>query len=270
MLRVSIRPAELRIGSRLAISLHRTLRVPDDGRRYPLPPTLGAFELRPVGKFAKKLPAEIAKSGGAFAAIHNREALWIFFEGTSWKPNAVQIEAGGVNAVTGEPFGGGLSGKPQNYVVAPLQPWLDGFKSADGVVRQFVAAPLGAADAGGGGLRFRVFEPKPGIFPARAPANAYAYATRELPPMGLGAGGAIEQKIYPDPHGVPVWDQRNSGDATVHLLHPRDYERVTGEAPPATPIDAATYTKHGLPWFEIYDDRADLSAAERLRRVRPV
>ena len=32
--------------------------------------------------------------------------------------------------------------KTQNYIVVPDQPWLDGYNN-DGVVRQFVAAPLG-------------------------------------------------------------------------------------------------------------------------------
>ena len=37
----------------------------------------------------------------------------------------------------------GLDAEPQNYLVVPDQPWLDGFNVGKGTVRQFVAAPLG-------------------------------------------------------------------------------------------------------------------------------
>ena len=32
---------------------------------------------------------------------------------------------------------------PQNYVVVPGQPWLDGYCVEKGIIRQFVAMPLG-------------------------------------------------------------------------------------------------------------------------------
>lgn len=53
----------------------------------------------------------------------------------------------------------------QDYIVTPPQPWLDGFSISPGLVRQFVAAPLGegytveAQVTGGeaeGGLQFEV------------------------------------------------------------------------------------------------------------------
>jgi hypothetical protein len=46
MLEVVIESDGIRIGERLGISFHRTLRVPDDGRTYPLPPGLGRFPVR--------------------------------------------------------------------------------------------------------------------------------------------------------------------------------------------------------------------------------
>ena len=48
-----------------------------------------------------------------------------------------------VCAISGETWSEGLSEKPQNYVVLPEQPWLDGYNDSKGSVRQFVAAPLG-------------------------------------------------------------------------------------------------------------------------------
>ena len=46
-------------------------------------------------------------------------------------------------------MGSETDGEPQNYLVAPVapvaphQPWLDGFCVSKGLVRQFVAMPLG-------------------------------------------------------------------------------------------------------------------------------
>ena len=48
-----------------------------------------------------------------------------------------------VNALTGKQWKNELSSRPQDYLVVPGQPWLDGFCVRKGVVRQFVAMPLG-------------------------------------------------------------------------------------------------------------------------------
>ena len=74
--------------------------------------------------------------------LRQGEALWLAFDGEDWHPNAVQVAVGGVNVLTGGPFDDGLGDDPQNYLVTPHQPWLDGIKTGDGVVRQFIAAPL--------------------------------------------------------------------------------------------------------------------------------
>jgi hypothetical protein len=47
------------------------------------------------------------------------------------------------DAVTGDPWSRDLQADPQNYLVLPEQPWLDGFAVRKGVIRQFVAMPLG-------------------------------------------------------------------------------------------------------------------------------
>ena len=56
---------------------------------------------------------------------------------------AIKCGVGKVNALTGQAWAPGLSKDPQNYMVRPEQPWLDGVVTGDGVVRQFVAMPLG-------------------------------------------------------------------------------------------------------------------------------
>jgi len=101
-----------------------------------------------------------------------REALWIGFSGASWKPNAVKIGVGNINAVSGKPWDQELHDDPQDYLVCPQQPWLDGINAGDGYIRQFIAMPLGSgytvegqltgADEFGG-IQILVFEPKPGF-----------------------------------------------------------------------------------------------------------
>ncbi len=56
---------------------------------------------------------------------------------------ALKVVAGGVCAISGERWSTSLHSKPQDYVVLPEQPWLDGFRVSEGVIRQFVAVPLG-------------------------------------------------------------------------------------------------------------------------------
>jgi hypothetical protein len=89
--------------------------------------------------------------------------------------------------------------------------------------------------------------------------------------MGLGAGGMMQQKIYPDPYGIDTWDPDNYQRVFVHILNSAQFSALTGLAPPPTPIDAQAYTDHGLPWFALYDESAgDVPVAERLTQVKTV
>ncbi|HJK99523.1 MAG TPA: hypothetical protein RMF84_20010, partial [Polyangiaceae bacterium LLY-WYZ-14_1] len=130
-------------GATLQVTFQRTLRIPDDGRSYPLPPGLGSFPLRRVSDFADRVPAHWRERGGVFLPMYAREAMWLSFSRPPHRPCALQVGVGKVNAVNGKPWSAGLGGRPQGYVVAPDQPWLDGIATEKGTVRQFVAMPLG-------------------------------------------------------------------------------------------------------------------------------
>ena len=288
MLEVLAQAESVRIGERFSVSFQRTLRIPEDQRRYPLPPGLGAFPVHRVEDYWHSVPASWRERGGVFIPVYQREALWLGFDGADWKPNAVKIGIGKINAVSGESWKKGLQANPQDYLVCPLQPWLDGIKAGRGFIRQFVAMPLGSgstveAQLTGfeefGGIQFLVYEPKPGRFPDEAPAksgdksNVIRPAAQPvaLNEMGLGAGGMMKQKIYPDPHGVDTWDEQNYGELFVHLVNNRQYFELTGRHAPPTPVDAGTYTDFGLPWYEIYDEQqGDLEAPRRLEEVKSI
>ena len=47
---------ELHKDAVLSIQFQRTLRLPDDGNMYPLPPGLGAFPVKHVDDFSTKIP----------------------------------------------------------------------------------------------------------------------------------------------------------------------------------------------------------------------
>lgn len=286
--KVTVKADEVRVGRRFAVTFQRTLRIPDDGRVYPLPPGLGRLPVLRVADHAARVPAEWRRRGGVIIPLYQREALWLAFDAAEWKPNAVQVAAGGVNAVSGGAWAEGLSDDPQNYLVCPDQLWLDGINAGGGLVRQFVAVPLGAgltveAQLTGaeevGGLQVRVYEPKPGRFPDRAPRRAASSgtldATQFIAPrasagaMGLGAGGRAHQKIYPDPYGLDTWDADAHAEVYVHIINSRQYRELTGRPAPPTPISARTYTERGFPWFDLYDEeRATVESRGRLSKAR--
>lgn len=279
---VTVEADLIRVGPRFAVSFQRTLRIPDDGRTYPLPPGLGRLPIGRVAELGHRAPLGWWP-GDAFIPLYQREALWLAFDGALWKPNAVQVAVGGINAVSGGPWEEGLSANPQNYLVCPLQPWLDGINAGDGIIRQFVAMPLGRgytveAQVTGeervGGIQIRVYEPKPGRFPDRPPPRPPIAAVMAPPSpslMGLGAGGAMRQKMYPDPHGLDTWDTEHWGEIRVHIVNSQQYTELTGRPVPPTPVDPLAYTEAGLPWFDVYDERAgDIPAPEPLTEVKSI
>ena len=135
---------EVHADARMDISFQRTLRIPDDGRTYPLPPGLDHFPVRHVDDLGPLVPAEWRRRGGVALPMYQSEAMWLHFSSEDDYPFAVKIAAGKIDAVTGESWNDDIHRDPQDYVVVPTQPWLDGFAVEKGTIRQFVAMPLGA------------------------------------------------------------------------------------------------------------------------------
>lgn len=284
VLKIIIEAESIRIGERFAVTFQRTLRIPDDERTYPLPPGLGRLPVFRVDDYRERVPPSWRELGGAFIPMYQREALWLGFHGAAWKPNAVKVAVGGVNALSGNRDDDALHSDPQDYLVCPDQPWLDGIHSERGAVRQFVAMPLGlgysveSSITGAetlGGIQITVFEPKPGKFPDQAPVvretGPVRMGTSRATQMGIGAGGVIKQKIYSDRYGIETWDQTNRARAFVHIVNSARFAEITGLEPPPTPIDAKTYTEHGLPWFDLYDEASrDIAPSEQLAGAKTI
>lgn len=259
---------ELLVGDDVAITLQRTLRIPDDGHEYPLPPGFGSF---PIRRGVDEL----------LVPMYQSEAMWLSF-GWSDIPHAVKVGIGGIDALSGEPFDPlSPSADPQDYLVVPAQPWLDGINAGDGFIRQFVATALGKGQTveaqltgqeAKGGLQLVIVPPKPGLFsrPSETRLESVAYGVDAMasPSMGLGAGGRMRQEIFPDEHGVKTWDLSRATLVEIRLCNSEAWRAITGEPPPRTPVDTDAYVRAGLPWFELYSERGDIAPSKRLGEVR--
>jgi hypothetical protein len=219
--------------------------------------------------------------GGVLLPMYQSEALWVNFDSgyiperqVSY-PFAVKIATGKISAITGKPWRDGLGRRPrQNYVVIPKQPWLDGYCVGKGVIRQFVAMPLGqgysveeqvTGEAEFGGIQLEVFPVKKAVFEKRFPIKkipplqdrrlfmARACACEIPEEMGLAPGGRMRQHIYRDRYPIDDWDTEHTSRCFVHLVNSLGWKQITGQRPPQEPIKAETYTSAGLPWFDYYD-----------------
>lgn len=188
----------------LRIGLQRTLRLPDDNKAYPLPPSLGQFPLKHVDDHADRLPAAWSEHGGVFFPMWQSEALWLNFS-SNGHPFAIKVAAGKVNAVDGESWTNELhqrrsSDVPQDYMVTPVQRWLDGFNVGQGKIRQFVAMPLGQGytaeeqitdKAEHGGIQIIVYPMKKEAFDAWQAKQEEAQRRVRIRPASASFGGVL-------------------------------------------------------------------------------
>jgi hypothetical protein len=378
----------IHIGRHFSVSFCRTLRVPDDGKTYPLPAELGHFPLHSVAEFADRVPRTWLDTGGFFLPVYQSEAMFLSFGGVSWRPNIAKVGVGKVNAVSGKPWDERIHVHEQDYLLCPEQRWLDGLNAGNGFVRQFVAMPIGQGytveeqvtdEDRFGGIQLVSYDPRQGVFPNEDPSEVVRRAEEErlkhvllkecarlsepfksvlslsvmgfsteqirlaaelpdylvaryeatckdiyaksghrkytlgdgqtmlikearteglrqlaeivgiapveqlkdilFPPqyrteepvMGIAAGGKIRQKVVEDPYGSSAWDENVRGAVWIHLVNSDIYQRITGKGPPEKPMDAKTYKRFAVPWFDIYaENGAALRPSRILGRIKSV
>ena len=252
--------------AQLRIEFQRTLRIPDDGDVHFLPPGLGRFPLEHVDDFGTRVPATWATHGGVMLPMYQSEALWLHFD-SAWVdghdteyPFAVKVAAGKIDAVTGKAWTNELRSEPQNFMVIPKQPWLDGFCVEKGVIRQFVAMPLGGGytaeeqvtgTAEYGGLQILVHPMRRDVFERRFPqrrevlyqldpgdeAMALGVSALQSVDMGLAPGGRMKQKIFKDRFGLDAWDRSTCSRCFVHMTNSLVWEAITDRKPPTPSPD---------------------------------
>ena len=281
----------------LDISFQRTLRIPDDGNDHFLPPGLGEFPLRHIEDFDLGNKEHLKKRGGLIMPMFQSDALWLSFSGRSKRsvdlPIAIKVATGKINAVSGLDWEDGLEADPQNYLVVPDQPWLDGFNVGKGTVRQFVAAPLGEgltveeqinANSDVGGIQLEFIPMKKEYFERlksefreyhdssiKSCKNMSMSMSMSMDDMGIGAGGSMRQEIYEDEHGIDAWDLDNTERCFITLANAEQWLSITGEEPPMSPISSEEYTDAGLPWFDYFDeDKQSIEGAEALGDIKSI
>jgi hypothetical protein len=276
---------EVHEDARLDIGFQRTLRIPDDGRTYPLPPGFSNFPLRHVDDFGDRVPENWRPRGGVMLPMFQSEALWIYFARETGYPFAVKVATGKINAVDGKRWASGLARAPQNYMVVPPQPWLDGYCVEKGIIRQFVAMPLGegytveeqiTGEAEHGGIQIVAYPMKREVYKEMLRKQAHDRLSERLrrsqmfgvakpcaapAGMGLAPGGRLRQHIYEDEHGLDAWDQANSSRCFVAIANSLHWRAITGEAPPSLPPTARDYAKAKLPWFDYYAETPAVEGA---------
>ena len=254
----------------MEVDFQRTLRIPDDDNSYPLPPGFGSFPLRSIDDCKNHIPQQWQAHGGVMFPMFQSEAMWLCFESPFGYPFLVKIATGQINVVTGNTWQDRPQSSPQDYVVVPEQPWLDGYCVRKGEIRQFVAMPLGqgytaeeqlTGAAEHGGMQIIVYPMKAEEWEKIKPRYSRSdikycisqptFSTCE-PDMGLAPGGRMKQEIYDDPYDFSVWDLEQSSRCFIHIANSITWRAITGEAPPTIPPTARQYNEAGLPWFEYY------------------
>ena len=294
--RLHFRFPEVHESAHGSVSFQRTLRIPDDGAPHSLPPGLGGFPLRHVDDYKSRLPEEWLRRGGVLMPMHQAEAMWISFgshSGTPDYPFAVKIATGKVCAVSGETWTEHLNRDPQDYVVLPDQPWIDGYCVEKGLIRQFIAMPLGegytveeqiTGAAEHGGIQIVAYPMKAERYEAILAAREarqrvhksmgvfhQSLVVASPAGMGLAPGGRMRQEIYDDPYGLDAWDQRHASRCFVTIANSEQWMAMTGEKPPTTPPTAKQYADAGLPWFDYYDgDATAVEGAEKFADLASV
>lgn len=229
---------EVHPDAKLTISLMRTLRIPDDNKRYALPPGLGTFPVRHVDDFKTRIPSKWIKHGGVLIPMYQSEAMWLSFacnyssKHCAAYPFAIKVATGKRSALTGGPWSKSL--KDKDYMVAPTQPWLDGYVISDGVIRQFVAAPLGqgftaeeqiTGKAEFGGLQIEVMPMKRDYFESRWPERPVMHhVTRSRRSVTqFGASGLTSNSSFDSLYT----DYSRGLDTTVYACSAADNRKLT-------------------------------------------
>lgn len=260
-----------------SIEFQRTLRVPDDGKDYPLPAGLGKLPLLHTEDFKGSFPEKVTQTGGVILPMYQSEAMWMSFSNRWGYPCAIKIATGKICAITGEEWTNSLSDENQDYIVTDEQPWLDGYRIDKNTVRQFVAMPLAegysveeqlTGKAEWGGLQIMVVPMKRAFFDKpRRYINPMIVCYKS---MGLAPGGKIRQEIYADPHGVDAWDLKHASRCFVQIANSNEFKKVTGLNPPTTPMTPTQYKNEGIPWFSYYNESEVASGESRVTNTQSV
>lgn len=296
--------------SRLEITFHKTLRLPEDNKTYPLPPSLGSFPLRAIDSL-KNIPALWRERGGVCIPMWQSEALWISFSSIGC-PFAVSICSGKVNVLNGEKWDEDLS--KNSYIEVPGQPWIDGFCVKEGRIKQFVAAIMGQGQTveeqlnktETGGLQFlvrpldqvlwekeqqeeknRMRHVTRGMGMGMASSKSYMaqnsiqtdymVAAACAAPASIGANVNMGLGMGGSMHQEIMKPKRSIHDwssiylrSFVHLANAELWSNISDNACPSRPISVSDYNRYQYPWFSWYGNGETQTGSDVLANLKTV
>ena len=282
----------------IEITLYRTVRVADGQAASNLPPNLGTMRTYNVKDYKDKCP-ESWEEDGVFVALHETEAMWMGFYSTkpvamligAGGINAInggklgtKLETDNYIVVPPQPWLDGWKGEDGTV----CQFVSTAYKGGEGLT---VGEQLIGAESKTGGIGIAVFESKEPLSAKNKPVETWgssAYGStltmsmsgicasglhlnssaqtsmrsmaRSFDEMGVGKGGKIKQKIYPDPHGLEVWKDKPVAMSVIYLVNAETAEEITGEKVDKPVISEAYDGK----WFGLKDaDEPDVPGSSK-------
>jgi hypothetical protein len=193
--------------------------------------------------------------GHAAVAIHDDESVWIGVQGSDARASALRVLARGddlIDAVTGHLPMDSLDSQTQNYVVVPPQYAITGRATALGCARQFVRVASGPHQEAVAEILLAVHA---SIAESPAGATARRPGLRAVGPVlprprsapGCLMAGHVPQVIQRDPFGAEAWDTTRPWSLRIEVLSGDEYQRLTGQVPPAPADRRAAYRGWRLP-----------------------
>jgi hypothetical protein len=86
--------------------------------------------------------------------------------------------------------------------------------------------------------------------------------------VGVGKGGKITQKIYPDPHGLEVWKTSPDRMMAVYLIDGVSFTQITGKPMPPMPKDVMDYIGK---WYGLHDkEEKDVAGTDKFTGLATV
>jgi hypothetical protein len=209
--------------------------------------------------------------------MHQSEAVKIVFSARK-EPKAVKVGAGKINVISGKSWDQTLKNEENDYFVIRNPTPLDGIKCGNNMVKQFVAMPMGCGSTFEGhvtgkeeigGIQIIIYnkkqessfsffdlppQPKKEVWSFGSSFGTSSFKREEQIEMGIAQGGNVQQIIGKDEFGIDKWDQNSYGRVFVHIVNGTMYKNITGRDLPPTPINTETYSKHGFPWRNSFNE----------------
>lgn len=85
-------------------------------------------------------------------------------------------------------------------------------------------------------------------------STVFKRKSRKVMEMGVGKGGKITQKIYPDPHGLEIWKEQPESAVAIYLVNAEQFSEITGQPMPPLPKSVEDFHGH---WYGLHDKHKD-------------